>query len=74
MNLKLNCTVCLYVCLLFEKFSSVNASSLLKCLLKPEGRAWAAGGGPEASKSVISNHNSKFISFAIQKLTKRKKY
>ena len=28
---------------------SLNASSPLECLFKPEGRAWAAGGGPEAS-------------------------
>ena len=34
---------------------SLNASSLLECifplecLFKPEGRAWAAGGGPVAS-------------------------
>ena len=33
----------------FEKFPSLNASSPLECLFKPEGRAWAAGGGPEAS-------------------------
>ena len=29
-----------------EKFPSLNASSPLECLLKPEGRAWAASGGP----------------------------
>ena len=28
---------------------SLNASFLLKCFFKPEGRAWAAEGGPEAS-------------------------
>ena len=41
-------SVCLVV-RFFEKFPSLNASSLLECLFKPEGRAWAAGGGPVAS-------------------------
>ena len=36
---------------IFEKFPSLNASSLFGCLFKPEGRALAAGGGPEASSS-----------------------
>ena len=33
----------------FEKFPSLNASSPIEYLFKPKGRAWAAGGGPEAS-------------------------
>ena len=37
----------------FEKCPSLNASSLLKCLFKSEGRAWAASGGPVASVSKI---------------------
>ena len=40
----LECIICQNL-----KFPSLNASSPLKCLFKPKGRAWAAGGGPEAS-------------------------
>ena len=42
---------------------SLNASSLLKCLFKPKGRAWAAGGGPVASntKLIPRHHTNKPI-------------
>ena len=33
----------------FEKLPSLNASSPLECIFKPEGRALATGGGHEAS-------------------------
>ena len=36
-----------------KKIPSLNASSPLECLFIPEGRAWAAGGGPEASFSNL---------------------
>ena len=48
----INHIVCGYV-RFFEKFPSLNASSLLECLFKPEERAWAAKGGPEASILMV---------------------
>ena len=64
-ELKISLLECLIS--LNQKFPSLNASSPLECLFKPEGRVWAAEGGPEASLS-----SSKFRLDLVYKLVRKR--